>query len=425
MVRLSHSGQGDGVARLVRRARWRRNVLELQRALYLVVAIVAGGTALLLLAALRAGLLGFTLVAVGVAAAALSGVVFAGRRLHRAWLRPGAAALWADDRAGLEGRLATLVELRARGADPERTFFLPLLTAQIEERSDTLAPERLTPETVPPGALGAALAAITACLLLFAVAPLLAPRMPQIDLRNGPLRLARVAGLPRDADRVTTTPWSARVDGGEPSTGRGAAAPGGDGGSSSLLERLAAGVQEQIRAGLWGQEWDRIRDALARAERQRAARQRDEEHATRDEPGEGWERARAEAAGNGTAVEDARGDDETGRRAAAGAVEHDGGGEAGPGAGTDTDPNLFGAASASADGSGETFDLAIVARVRAHRAAARPPTGPAPAAAPDNRPGLATRQRPEAAIPKVVVPPAYEALLHDIYARQTAPAGPP
>ena len=113
----------DGIRRQVGRVRARRNGWVAQRAAYALIAVVAGAASMVLLAALLVGPLAF-----GAALAAIVlGVVVAAARLGadavRAWVRPGPSAAWVDARAGLDGRLATLLTLGQRGAP----FFRALL----------------------------------------------------------------------------------------------------------------------------------------------------------------------------------------------------------------------------------------------------------------------------------------------------------
>src|SRR5262245_50825357 len=119
----------DDVLRQVRRVRWRYNLQEVQRTLYLLCAVGAGAAPVFFVLALAAPLplfvAGGGLATLGAAAA----IGLVARSGWRRWLGPRAAPLWIDTQAGLGGRLATLVELDARGDTVRRPFLLPLLEA--------------------------------------------------------------------------------------------------------------------------------------------------------------------------------------------------------------------------------------------------------------------------------------------------------
>src|SRR3989442_14562056 len=106
----------DRMRRQVRAVRWRRNLHELQRALYHLIATLAGAAATLVVLALRTapGLFAVATWAVAAATPLLAG--WLARALVRRWLSPARAPLWIDARSGLEGRLATALELGHRGA---------------------------------------------------------------------------------------------------------------------------------------------------------------------------------------------------------------------------------------------------------------------------------------------------------------------
>src|SRR5207249_404519 len=157
----------------LRRVRWRRNLFELQRALYLLIATAAAAAAAIVLLALRAETVGFAIALTGVA---LGGVVLAAAVVfvtRRRWLGAARASRWIDRQAGLEGRLSTLVELAPRrGNEPA---FLPLLVEENRRRLAAWAPEILLPESFPGGALGAAVAAATVFFLVLLFGDRLVP----------------------------------------------------------------------------------------------------------------------------------------------------------------------------------------------------------------------------------------------------------
>src|SRR5262245_41545142 len=121
----------------LRRVRWRRRVREAQQ----VVFVLAGGTGLvaagLLMAALRGSTAAFAAAATAAALALGTLGAVVGRGAWRRRVARERFALWIDERTGLGGALATLVELRRPGT------LVPLL---VERNGALLAawrPERL------------------------------------------------------------------------------------------------------------------------------------------------------------------------------------------------------------------------------------------------------------------------------------------
>jgi hypothetical protein len=94
------------------------------------------------------------------------------------------------------------------------------------------------------------------------------------------------------------------------------------------------------------------------------------------------------------------------------------GGARAAGAGNDTDPDLFGPPSARRSGAAAMFELALAAPVRTRRGAPRRVSGEAPPAAPDKRPELGASQREHEPVSKMAVPPAYEAIVREVFAHR-------
>jgi hypothetical protein len=181
------SGAVDTITKEIRRIRWRRNSLEVQRALYLLIAVAAAAAALLVLLALGAPATLF-----GVAAASLAGTLavttaLLGLELRRRVLRDAAAPAWIDTRAALRGRLTTLVALTRPGARTADAFFLPLLLVESLRELPRWRRDRLLPRRVPRAALAGALAAVGLLLLTLAIAPQLRPEVPEVLLSDRPL----------------------------------------------------------------------------------------------------------------------------------------------------------------------------------------------------------------------------------------------
>jgi hypothetical protein len=142
----------------------------------------------------------------------------------------------------------------------------------------------------------------------------------------------------------------------------------------------------------------------------------------------GWEIARSGGPGDGVRAgepaaawdpERARPDARPGAERR-GAPEAPGGsGAAARGAGKAVDPRLLGAPT-DPGGGRETFDVPIVARVRALPGGPGLPAGEPPPATPDARPALAPGQRRDAPVAKADVPPAYEDLVRQLFAHRGA-----
>ena len=95
------------------------------------------------------------------------------------------------------------------------------------------------------------------------------------------------------------------------------------------------------------------------------------------------------------------------------------------GAGTGTDPDLFGPATMPEPIGEGRFALGLAARVRTVETGPRPPSGEAPDAARDVRPTLATRQRPDAPAHRATVPAAYAPIVREAFAHRTSAGGAP
>src|SRR5213595_2981200 len=159
----------ERMRRQVRAVRWRRNLHELQRALYHLIAGLGGAMAALVVLALRAGSGAFALATWALAAATLLLAGGLARALARRWLSSEQAPLWIDRRTALEGRLATALELEGR--DARCAPFFPLLVDDNARRIAAWRPERRARE-------GAARQAFRDEALL--LAPWLPPSAPAV-----------------------------------------------------------------------------------------------------------------------------------------------------------------------------------------------------------------------------------------------------
>jgi hypothetical protein len=397
------------VRRQLRRVRWRQNAYELQRVTYLAIAAVAAAATIVVVLALATDDRTFAAGAGAVVLVALAATTVSVTATARRWLSARRAPAWIDARAGLRGRLATLVEL-AGGDGPERAF-LPLLAERNAAGLDAWRPESVVPDTFPHGALGAAAAA---CSALAAVV-ILAPALPRP-------RAAATAGT---LDRVAIDGIDARLRLRADDAAAAALAVLGD--DDGAVGSVAASLRRRIRHAVGGPRWDDAPPPVASSEAGPVA----ETSAAPSDPAPqpSWDVARDRLARARHASADDAGTSETtaegaaardGRRAAA---DDPGTGAASPagtpaaGAGTGTDPNLLGAAADGAPGTA-AFALPIAARVRATGGGRRPASGETPAADPDARPALGDAQRRDAPIPHAEVAPAWEPVVRRLYAHR-------
>jgi hypothetical protein len=430
MPELTPTGAADVVERQVRRVRRRKNLYELQRTLYLAIAAGAGAAALVLPFALFASAEVFAIVA-GSTLAVLAGLltVLLGA-LRRRWLAPARAVAWIEARAGLGGRLQTLLELR-----PGSGFFHALLALQVGSGLIAWAPRRVVPRSVPRAAGGAALAAVTALILTFRLASLALPTPPTISMSDRPLVGERSERIdPLAGERIVVAP-------GIPSRTEAGAAPATDDGTrdDSPLTQLSSALQENVRHRVWGKAWERVRDALARAGTTRSAgvedadgsdQARDDEadgdsdasQSARGPTGEATRRHRSVA--DGKSAEPLELDAETGAMHTAGErtnseTDLDSDPEGGRSAGNGTSPgDLFDGAPVDAGASNGSFELSLAARMRSDRTGRRGASGPAPDADPDARPLLAPEQRRETAAHRMAVPAAYEQVVREVFSHR-------
>ena len=414
---MAAPGPLDAIRDQVRGVRRRRNALAVQRAAYELAGVAAGLAALVVLAALRAGRLGFALAvvaALGGLAVALAG---AARTVRHGWLSRAAAPGWIDGRGVLQGRLATLLSLRRVPEHP----FERLLAAQTAARLRSLRPERLVPRVVPWGALAAAGAGAAALLAVLLAAPALRPSRP--ILLVGDRAIGSVAGEPGTGapSQLLVAPGAEQRSGDAAGAG---GEPGDDVPPAEALADLSDRLQDWVQEALWGE----------------AGWEPGEAPEGEEEPGEeagGGERRRGRPerrAGVGAGSGDTPGRDgvpaderAASARAQMGTIPPDGGtpggGDGGSGAGTGSDPRLYGAARADEPGGGSRFELAIAARVRTRPGGALDPAGGAPPAEPDRNPALAAAQWPEKPAHRMAVPPAWQGVVRRLFAHDR-PAAP-
>src|SRR5881628_3266482 len=96
MPELTPADALERMRRQVRAVRSRRNLHEVQWALYLLIATLAGAATVLVVLALRAGPAAFAAATWAIATATLARAVWLARALARRWLSPERAPLWID-----------------------------------------------------------------------------------------------------------------------------------------------------------------------------------------------------------------------------------------------------------------------------------------------------------------------------------------
>ena len=407
MARSTGSGAVEAIQRQVCRVRRRRNLRELQRALYLLIAVGTGGATALVLLALTASPRLFARAVAAVAAATLGAVLVIVRDAGRRWMRADRAAPWIDRRGGLTGRLATLFELGRRGE--AEAPLLPLLVEQNVARLALWRPDRLVPRRVPRAALAAAASGLTLLALIVALAPRLRPQAPEVVA--GEVSAPALDAVDLSVERLAVDEDIAGMPGAGPDEGP-----------------AAAGLQERIRRELWGAPAPASsvpvrRSAHVREEAPADAAgddaleaARSVERAGREEGAGGDGRQAAgetqgiQEGGHGLLEQPRDGDDEASRSGGATA-----------GAGSQPDPHLFGPPSRDAPGTSQRFALSLAARVHAGRGGPGEGAAPPPAPTPDAHADLAAGQRAEAAVPRMPVPPAYEALVRRHFGREGLP----
>ncbi len=162
----------------IRGIRSRLNLLTGQQWLFTTLAVIIGGGALVLLAAARLGPLSFLGATLVILIVAAGGLIGAARRGWAGRIDPMRAAGLADDRAGLKGRLTTVLAL---AETVHRGQLWPFLVEDTYALRDNYEPRRIEPRLV-----SRSLFALLAALLLAALAT--------PDLNRGGASRRRAAG---------------------------------------------------------------------------------------------------------------------------------------------------------------------------------------------------------------------------------------
>jgi hypothetical protein len=392
---MTASNPADLSFALIRRARRRRNVETLQRALYDAIAASTFGAALLVLLALSSGIEAVA-VGMGSVAVALAATVWVVvRQARRRWLGRTRAVAWVDATAGLDHRLVTWVSRQ-----DSASAFMPLL---IAESTDRLAPwtlDRLTPDRVPWAHLAVAVGGTYVLALVILTAPQWRPATMPLAAADGAVATAADPALAELAQRrlaTTGAPRGAGTPSGDAS-GASAGEHGAAAKSLGMLPRVASALQRALRARLWGAEWARVADAheAAPSPTATAADSHDRTASTRSA-------ARAQTARGAV-----------GPRDAGEPIDGAGGTRAGAG----TDPNLYGTRTTDDATAAGRFPIGLAALVRGPRGDPGPPSGEAPPAEPDVHPELAPVPRAPLPFPRTTVPAEWESVIRSVYAHR-------
>ncbi len=169
MLSASYNPRGEEKLRLIlgqlAALRSRLNGLAFQQGVFVGLALLISAAAIVMLAAFMLYPLAFLMIGAATTLACLAGLALASRHVWRMHKSAEAVAALADERAGLKGRLLTLVALQKQTA---RSPLWPYLVEDATLRREDFAPARIERRRIS-GALYALLVALIAAGL---VAPL-------------------------------------------------------------------------------------------------------------------------------------------------------------------------------------------------------------------------------------------------------------
>lgn len=257
--------------------RRRVNFLLVQEAVFGGLALMIGAGALVWLAAFTLAPVPFLLVALTAAPVALLGLPAVARKCWRGRVTLARAASLADRRSGLKDRLATLIALRAAGANARLWPYLVEDTLSLGDRFEPacIEPRRISSTLYP---------LLAACMLAALVTPVALMRSkgtPPSRRAAGEITvpLSDLDLRPMDSDldsevEVTGDPEALRKLA-EKAAALGAGGDGEEGPLSSLADR-ARGLASKLQDKLTGRshaDQPRIRLRLAQALGEEEARQ--------------------------------------------------------------------------------------------------------------------------------------------------------
>jgi hypothetical protein len=399
----------------VRAVRRRNNGHLLQQAAARWLLVTALAAALVVVAALRGGRLVFGCVLLLGASAAIGATVVVARQIRAHWLRARDAAARIDRARELRGRLASVVELQNRASGG----FFELLAEQNVDALPGWRPEDMVPRLVSSPTLAAACAAVAALVLVIVFAPWLRPPPPRVLVGDRPMDFVASNESRAGADRLVVSPGTEH----HPA----ATAPdsGGKRSETESEDSTLATWQEWLQDTLgahehWQTDDGEVPPSGSRQDTTRNALQNRDPN--RDPSARPVADGRAANAGRELPGADGPatprpgdGDD--------GTPDHGG---AAPGAGSETDPNLYGDPHDDVTAHGDRFELAIAARVRMRPGSAEAHWTDTPGADPSRRPALAVGQRPEQAAHRMIVPPTFAPIVRRLFAHaEPAPGASP
>jgi hypothetical protein len=235
----------------IKAIRMRLNLLALQYWLFSTLAVLIGATALVFLAAIRMPPLGFLAVAVTTLIFALTAMVRIARAALRECANPSRAAIVADQRALLKGRLATV---QALASNPPPSALWPYLVEETYGMRAVFEPARIEPRWISRSLL----ALVGVCAMVFVVFVLLgngAPSAPSALANGAGDMVADLSDLDiRSADpgakanaRLYADPATLRqLDAKAADAAKQARAQGGFSHLMNKARRLAGDLQDQV-----------------------------------------------------------------------------------------------------------------------------------------------------------------------------------
>jgi len=391
--------------------RRRSNGHLLQQAAARWLLVTALAAALVLVAALRGGRLVFGSVLLLGAGAAIAVTVLVARQVRARWLRARGAAARIDRMRELRGRLASVVELEGRAGGG----FFELLAEQNVDALPRWRPEDVVPRLVSAPTLAAACAAVAALALVIVFAPWLRPPPARVLVGDRPMDFVAGDESRTGADRLLVAPGTEhQPPAGAPGSGRMRS-------ETEAEDSTLATLQEWLQDTLGADEHWQTDDGEAPPS---GSRQDTTGSVRQDRDPKARPVADARAANGGREVPGADGP-ATPRPGSGDDTTPDHGGAA-PGAGSDTDPTLYGDPHDDLTAHGDRFELAIAARVRTRPGSAEAHWTDAPGADPSRRPALAAGRRPEQAGHRMTVPPTFAPIVRRLFAHaEPAPGASP
>ena len=322
-----------------------------------------------------------------------------------------------DAARGLRGRLPSLFELdrpdgRARGP------LFSLLVHQTVEAMPSWRAAEVVPEVMPIRVLASAIAALCALAMVVVMAPELRPAPPRVLVGDRRIDVSPADDTRDGAETLLVSPGTERPA--PRSRGDRGREPGHGGRGRSARGRLdGAPITPELAPA----------DARRRGElggRRAACRRTPQRTASTPPRASTTPRRRRRSTTTLPPAREHRPTRRARRRGTRGGTSTEpGGGGPGEGAGTDTDPTLYGKPDDEPVTGRDRFELGIAARVRTRRGSDMGSWSEAPAADGDRHPVLASQHRAEQPGHRMPVPPAFAPLVSRLYAHTQPGEGDP